>query len=308
VRVLLLHDRVEPGAPPDQLDTLAQAEAIAAELGSHQLLVRAWGDDTPALLGEADLVVNLVESLDGVGSRAHLAPALFEAAGVPYTGSSAAAMALTTDKVLTRQFLAARGLRVAEPWRADAPADHLWIAKSRWEDASLGLEDDCVARTADVPAAVARLEARVGGEVLVERYVDGREVNVGILETPSGLRVLPPAEIRFDFPPGKPRIVGYRAKWDDSSEESRGTVRDFDHAGLPVELLGELSLRAFRACGLRGYGRVDWRVPAEGEPVALEVNANPCLAPDAGFAAAAARAGMSMGDLVAAIVASALAR
>ncbi len=308
MKVLLLHDRVPPDAPPDQVDALAQAAAIAEELRDHEVLVRPWGEDTAALLGTVDLVVNLVESLDGVGARAHLAPALFEAVGVPFTGSSASSIALTTDKVLTKQLLAAKGLRVAEAWSPDAAPEALWIAKSRWEDASIGLDDDCVVRTAEVPAAARRLAERGGGEALVERFVDGREVNVGILETERGPVVLPIAEITFALPAGKPRIVGYKAKWDDASVESLGTERVFGAAGLPLDRLAEQSLRAFTACGLRGYGRVDWRVPSEGDPVVLEVNANPCLAPDAGFVAAAARAGLTLGDVVGAIVRRALAR
>jgi D-alanine-D-alanine ligase len=102
------------------------------------------------------------------------------------------------------------------------------------------------------------------------------------------------AEIDFSaFPPGKPRIVGYEAKWREGSFEYDNTPRQFDFANVDRSLLSELGGLAV-ACwdlfGLRGYGRVDFRVDAEGRPWILEVNANPCLSPDAGYAAALARA------------------
>ena len=118
--------------------------------------------------------------------------------------------------------------------------------------------------------------------------------------------MLPPAEIVFDgYPPGKPRIVGYRAKWDAESFEYRHTVRsfEFERRDAPlVDSLRSLALRCWELFGLRGYARVDFRVDAAGRPWILEVNANPCLSPDAGFAAAAARAGLSFERVVERIV------
>lgn len=106
--------------------------------------------------------------------------------------------------------------------------------------------------------------------------------------------VLPPAEIRFDaYPPGKVRVVGYRSKWKEGSFEFANTPRSFDFPVQDAALLadlGELALRCWRLFGLRGYARVDFRVDEEGRPWILEVNANPCLSPDAGFFAAALRA------------------
>jgi D-alanine-D-alanine ligase len=97
-----------------------------------------------------------------------------------------------------------------------------------------------------------------------------------------------------DFPDGVPHIVDYAAKWDAASHAYHHTPRRF---GLPAEdgplvaALRALALRAWDLFGLRGYARVDFRVDAAGRPFMLEVNANPCLAPDAGFMAAAAQAG-----------------
>ena len=92
--------------------------------------------------------------------------------------------------------------------------------------------------------------------------------------------------------------VGYRAKWDEESYEYRHTPRRFDFPESDAPLLERLRQTA-RACwhlfGLQGWARVDFRVDAEGHPWVLEVNANPCLSPDAGFAAALDRAGIDYG-------------
>ncbi|MDE3215312.1 MAG: hypothetical protein KGO03_02865, partial [Gemmatimonadota bacterium] len=134
-------------------------------------------------------------------------------------------------------------------------------------------------------------------EVLVQRYVDGREVNVGIL----GDAVLPIAEIDFGgMPDGLWRIVSYRSKWEPGCEEDAGTAPRCP-ADLPPDLaerVRELALEAWRLVGGYGYGRVDLRIDAQGRPWILEVNPNPDIAPDAGLARMARTAGISYPRLI----------
>jgi D-alanine-D-alanine ligase len=172
------------------------------------------------------------------------------------------------------------------------------------------MDDDAVCDVADPARLVEELRRRaaaLGGEAFAEQYIEGREFNVAVLAGPGGPQVLPPAEMRFlDFPPGKPHIVGYRAKWVEDSFEYRNTVRTFearpgDHA-LHLQLI-ELATACWHRFGLRGYARVDFRVDAAGRPWVLEVNANPCLAPDAGFLAAATAGGLSLRDVLGRILA-----
>jgi D-alanine-D-alanine ligase len=147
---------------------------------------------------------------------------------------------------------------------------------------------------------------------VAEPYLHGREFNVGLLAAPAGVEVLPVAEIVFEgYPAGKPRIVGFRAKWEPDSFEYRHTVRRFDFPRADAALLERLrllSLAAWNALGVAGYARVDFRVGADGQPRILEVNANPCLTPDAGFAAAAERSGRSLAEAVVEILGDALRR
>lgn len=306
MRVLVLHDVVPDGAPPDQVDAIVQAELVRDVLGSdgHDVRIDAFRlDPGPITRFRPDVVVNLVESVGGDGRLAHLAPALFETLGVPFTGSGSAALAVTTHKRLCKRTLADHGIAVPADWPDGGPR---WIVKSLWEHASLGLDDDCIVGADAVEAARARLAPRMGGEVVAETYVDGRELNVSLLETADGVVVLPLAEIAFDLPPGRPRIVGYAAKWSPGSPEWDGTPRTFDVHGLDHARIADLCRRCFDVLHLRGYVRVDLRVADGAEPVVLEVNANPCLAPDAGFAAAVAEGGISLDDAIRAIVARAL--
>jgi D-alanine-D-alanine ligase len=107
------------------------------------------------------------------------------------------------------------------------------------------------------------------------------------------------------YPPGKRKVVGYRAKWDDGSFESLHSQRSFEFAESDDPLLQELvdmSRRCWHLFGMRGYARVDFRVDEDNQPWVLEINANPCLSPDAGFMAAAAEAGLSYKEVVERII------
>lgn len=135
-----------------------------------------------------------------------------------------------------------------------------------------------------------------------ERFVDGREFNVSLLEVGGVPTVLPVVEQEFrDYPPGKPRVVGYRAKWVEGSFEFSNTVHRHAFSDDDRDLIDRvhaLSLAAWRAFGCSGYARVDFRVDEKGRPWVLEVNANPCLSPDAGFVHAAKLAGLTVEDTI----------
>ena len=122
------------------------------------------------------------------------------------------------------------------------------------------------------------------------------------LFSPAGPEVLPPAEIDFSaFPPAKPRIVGHRAKWQADSFEYHHTPRRFDFPPSDhplLEQLRHLAQQCWTLFGLRGWVRVDFRVDAAGRPWILEINANPCLTPDAGFAAALGQASIPFDDAI----------
>jgi len=179
------------------------------------------------------------------------------------------------------------------------------ILKSVWEDASVGLDEGSVIQPENMEQlreAMNRRREKGGGEWFAEAYIEGREFNLSLLAGSNGPEVLPAAEILFeDYPPGKARVVGYRAKWEEDSFEYQHTPRCFAFPAEDRALLDQLVIIAkhcWQLFGLRGYARVDFRVDRAGRPWVLEINANPCLSPDAGFAAAAQQAGLSYTQLI----------
>jgi len=322
--IALVYGRVDPQAPPDEQDNLVQVDAVraaCARLGFATIdvpLTLDLGAAAAVLQGSApDLAFNLTETIDGKARLIHLGPSLLASLGLPFTGAPAEAILLTSQKLLAKRMMKADGIDTPA-WAAGREASAgdpgfppPFIVKSIWEHASVGMEDSSVAR--DLPGLRAELSRRAPreglGGLFVECFVDGREFNIALLGGGASRdpQVLPPAEMQFlGYPEGKPRVVGYRAKWLDDSFEAASTVRRFDLPPGDGPLLARMSAVA-RSCwqlfGLRGYARVDFRVDSTGRPWVLEVNANPCISPGAGFAAAAGRAGLSIDAVVARIIA-----
>jgi len=203
--------------------------------------------------------------------------------------------------------------RVRGPSAMDTTNDGTlrYIVKSATEHASIGIDaTSVVVGRAAARALIAQRQAGHGGTWFAEQYIDGREFNLGLLETRAGVIPLPVAEILFLDHTSRPKIVGYAEKWTEDSAAYATTPRSFatTPADAPLHTeLTRLSFAAWRLFGLKGYARVDFRVDDRGAPYILEVNANPCLAADAGFCAAAAETGLSQTDIVAYLIETALA-
>jgi D-alanine-D-alanine ligase len=314
MRILVLHSDVPADAPPDEQDTLVQAAAVEAALKAqgHEVTRAAFVLDPSRLEAmlkdaRADVVFNLVESVWGRGVYAALGAQMLSEIGIPFTGASAATIAATTDKMLSKRVLLAARLPTA-PWVEGPDFDDLsegerWIVKSVDEDASLGLDDGAVVTTvAEARARAERCGERYGGRWFAEAFLDGREFNVAMYEHDGEVVVLPIGEMVFEeWNEDKPRIVGYSAKWHEETHEYNGTPRVFGWGAQEPELyrtLEQLSRSCWEVFGCRGYTRVDFRLDTDNRPFILEVNANPCLSPEAGFAAAAEEGGIEYGDLV----------
>ncbi len=305
---------------PDEADTIATAKAVAAalqRLGYHSKVIRV-GLDLGQLSGLSArrpvLLFNLVEALDGDSALAHMVPATLDHFGLGYTGNGVEAHHLTLTKPAAKRAMAAAGLPTPT-WSLDGSGfarGEKVIVKSQTEHASLGIDADSVVSAENAQREILAREQRFGGAFFAEAFIEGREFNLSLLETAEGVRVLPHAEILFvDFPEGQPRIVDYDAKWNPHAAAYVNTPRSFDFPAHDLALhdeLQQLALAAWELFGLSGYARVDFRVDAQDCPSILEVNLNPCLAPDAGFMAAAERAGLDYDSVIAAIVDAAAAR
>ncbi len=313
-----------PGASVDEEDTRVQAATVRSSLqrlgwDAAELPVTL---DLSAAVGELErmsprFVFNLAETLDGKGRLISVVPALLDSLGIPFTGARTEAIFLTSHKLLSKRVMAAAGIptppgiEAARLIRGETPAfGPPFILKDVWEHASIGMGDDAVAFSVDALSARIASGPRPAANVFVEPYIEGREFNLALLGgtgDDGNPRNLPPAEIQFiGFPVGKPRVVGYNAKWIEDSYEFKNTPRRFDFPPGDAALLDELvrvSRECWRAFGLHGYARVDFRVDGSGKPWVLEVNTNPCISPDSGFVAAAKKAGLGIDDVVESIVA-----
>jgi D-alanine-D-alanine ligase len=198
------------------------------------------------------------------------------------------------------------------PVKAPAPPGRRYIVKSAIEHASIGLDTaSVVTGRSAAEAAIVEREARFGGPWFAEAYIEGREFNVALLGPAADPLLLPVAEILFlDHADGRPRIVGYEEKWDAPSAAYTATPRVFPHVASDRLLLAELARlarRTWNLFALSGYARIDLRVDEAGTPYIVDINANPCLARDAGFCAAAEHAGLSQTDVLAKLIETALA-
>jgi D-alanine-D-alanine ligase len=252
------------------------------------------------------LVFNLVDAINCDGRFAPLVTARLDALGIAYTGSNTSALLKTLSKVGTKLKLRQAGLPTPE-WSADGTGlDAQVIVKALWEHGSLGLDKTSVMSCEEAQQVVVARTLSHKTEHFAEAYIDGREFNLSLIERSSRVEVLPIAEILFEgLEANAPKIVDFDAKWTPDSRVYIGTPRRFGLERNEPELaekLKQLALASWNLFGLNGYARVDFRIDPTGKPFVIDVNPNPFLAQDAGFAAAAAEAGLSYQDLIGRIV------
>lgn len=322
MKAVVLHGEVPEGAGRDEQDVLVQAGHVSrslAELG-YKPAVLAVSADFSRLIDhlnvlQPDFAFNLVESIMGQGRLIHMAPSILDYLNIPYTGARTEAIFITSQKLLAKRFMQMNGLDTPRWVSPDDPGANpftpgVYVIKAVWEHASVGLDEDSIISVQNekkLHKIMKSKRERLGGACFAEAFIDGREFNLSLIAGPDGPEVLPMAEIRFeDYPPGKFHVVGYRAKWDEDSFEYRHTPRIFDFPAEDtplLEKLTDLALECWRLFDLKGYARVDFRVDQAGKPWILEINTNPCLSPDAGFFAAAKRAGLRFNGVIERIIA-----
>ncbi len=331
--VLVLYSvDVERSLGPDPEAVRAVLESVNA-IGNAlarkgvEVLTRAV-EDAPSILQVLDEVrprgvFNLIESLLGRAVLESAAAWMLEHAAVPYTGAAAFTLGLCQRKALTKRLLDACGLPTARGHsiRLDTERDaaramlaelrYPCIVKPGCDDGSVGLDNSSIVPSADAAWNRARdLLSKVEGDALVEEFVAGAELNVAIYGEGDDAYALPLSMIDFKLPPGYAPIVTYAGKWVPESVEYQGT-QVICPAPIPedvAEQVRRVALAAFRAVGLRDYGRVDMRLTEANEPRILEVNPNPDLDPEAGYARSARQHGWDYDELIHRIVRSAEAR
>ena len=328
LRVAVLHNA--PALPPSHPDAVSEADVVEVALAVVDALRRQGLDARPLAaappigrlveslgLPRADVVFNLIEGYGGTSAGEARVTALLELMGLAYTGCPSESQALCHSKGRTKAILRGLGLPTAafalvgegEPVH-DLDGEGPWIVKPDGEDASLGIDQaSVVTDRAALLGRVRDLREAYGGRVVVEAYLPGPEFNVGVLALPE-VAPLPVAEVVFDPPPGAWPILTYAAKW------SAGSLEDLaSPVRCPAQIepalahrLGLLAVAAFRATGCRDYARVDLRLDARGEPMVLEVNPNPDVGPEAGWARALRASGREYDATLAALARQAFGR
>ncbi|MEW6428301.1 MAG: D-alanine--D-alanine ligase [Thermodesulfobacteriota bacterium] len=316
-RIGILYNEPLPEGEPgweSSRDVLFQVDAVESSLqslghGAVRLPFAGRPADLLALLDaeKPDSVFNLCESVNEDPTLIGHPAAILELLSIPFTGSSAFSLMLSTDKAAGKFLMQGAGVRTPAFVLYDGPGSLKTvelafpvIAKPRFQDASIGIDQGSVFRTRkELQDGAERLFA-IHGPLVVEEFIAGRELNVSVLGYPA-LRVLAVAEIDFSaFPEGLHHIVGYRAKWEESTFEYANTPRVFP-TSFSKTFIASLQRTVLHTCQLfqiRDYGRVDIRLDHAMRIFVLEANANPCLSPDAGFAAAALHNGISYRNLV----------
>jgi D-alanine-D-alanine ligase len=308
------HDKLESQQLYSEQEIVFVEQAIEKALREHghNTVAVPIRDDLWGPLRKADpndwFIFNLCES---IRNKTYLEPyiiSVFEHLGFRYTGSPRSALASCLNKARAKEILQAHGLPTARfqifnPWNIQRELEFPLFVKPVSEDASIGITRNSVVQDdQSLRRRIRYIWDTYHQCSLVEEFINGREFNVTVLGNESP-RVLPISEINFRIPDPFARIVSFRAKWVPKSNEYISTpptcpARVSDATKKRIE---EIAIRAYRAMGLRDYGRVDIRLK-NGTPYVLEVNPNADLAPDAGIARAAGVAGMTYADLADEIV------
>jgi len=303
----------------DDFYTIDQMKAALRELNGYRFTYLNNHDtliqDLLRVAGRTDYVFNLCDEgyCNEPRKELHVA-AVFELLGIPYTGSGPQCLAYCYDKSLVRGVAKEMLIPVPkaifiepEDSKFELPFDFPVIVKPNLGDSSFGITERSVAYVAEeLLNAILGVRQQFGYEkpVLVEEFLTGKDLSVGIIgNPPTSYSVLPITEEDYSAVPADlPRICGYEAKWCPDS-------RYWNIKSVPADLPDETEKGIVKWCvelwerlECRDYARFDWRLDAEGSPKLLEVNPNPGWCWDGHLAKMAAHVGMSYPEMLGAIL------
>jgi D-alanine-D-alanine ligase len=336
LNVVVLYDRVlvdeedEPGPSADKAPVTRTLDKKEVEDEVAEALVKLGHDPvkheldgTPkSLLAlarlECDLVFNLTESFADDDTADFKIAGFLELIGKRYTGSGTHGLMLAQDKAIAKKIFAFHGVRTpvfAKSFRGRLDFSHDLqfpvIVKPAREDGSIGIEFSAVVSSIrELMERMDWLHTNFDSPVLIEEYIEGREMYVGVLGNDNP-EALPVVELDLSkLPDGTPRIAAAEVKWGKGTKAYRDTKSAVatDLSDETVKALQQTAVAAYQALELRDYGRVDMRLAPDGRVFVIEVNPNPWLSSKAEFAMAARKAGRTYSQLVEEIVELAMAR
>jgi D-alanine-D-alanine ligase len=267
---------------------------------------------------ECDMIFNLAESFGGNDTADYCIAAYLELLGKRFTGSGSHGLLYGQDKAAAKKILEFHGIHTpvfARSYRGRLDFSHDLefpvIVKPAREDGSIGIEfSSVVSSIRELMERIDWLHAHFDSPVLIEEFVEGREMYVGVIgnEHPEALPVI---ELDLSkLPEGIPRIAGAEVKWGKGTRAYRDT-KSAVAEDLPEEtaaLLQQTAIAVYQALELRDYARIDMRLRPDGRVAVIEANPNPWLASKAEFAMAARKSGRTYPQLIAEILGLAMAR
>jgi D-alanine-D-alanine ligase len=300
--------RKEEGKPTeaDVLDSLRR-------LG-HETDTLAVFDNVVAIVEKVksfapDVVFNLTESFHAQRSHEPNIPALLELLKVRYTGAGPDALLLCKDKSLAKKLLSYHRVRVARfvmspahrPLKRIKKFVYPAFVKPVGEESSDGIAQASFARDeGEVIERVKFLHERFEGDVMIEEYIEGREVYMSVMGN-KRLTVFPARELFFEkLPDDAPKFATSKAKWDDAYRKKWG-IKNGPAAELDPKVatkLDQMARTTYRVLKIRGLGRVDVRLTPSNEVIVIEANPNPSLAKEDDFAESAKMAGVDYDTLI----------
>jgi len=314
----------EGGTPPDNLEGYSMEEIAVWKMEydvttalfnqGHKSSCLEVKGDLDAIKKEIEerrphVVFNMLEEFHGIVAYDANVVSFLELLKVPYTGCNPRGLILARDKALTKKILSyhrigvpgfavyPRGRRVRAPRRLQYPL----LVKSLTEEASTGISQASVVYDdAELRKRVEFMHEQVGTDAIAEEYIEGREINLGIIGN-QRLFTFPIWELVLErLPEGAPRIATARVKWDLKYQDKYGitTRAATDLPDALAQRIRRIGTRSYRLLGLSGYARVDFRLKENGEVYVLEANPNPDLSHDEDFSLAAEEGGLPYPRLI----------
>jgi D-alanine-D-alanine ligase len=320
-----LSDKVKPGELFDE-DDLSTINALKKALSSLDGYHFSYFDKHANYLSDItqwkhkfDLVLNLCDEgfKNDPAHELHI-PALLEMVAIPYSGGNPQCLSYCYDKSLIRGLAVEMDVPVADAYILK-PQDTTFvditipfpvIVKPNFGDSSFGITQHSVCYSlTELEQTILSIRQKFGYEspVLIEEYLTGKDISVGIIGNPSNtFQILPIIEEDYSsLPEGLPRICGYEAKWDPDSPYWKIDSIAADLPSSTVQFLQDSCLKLFDRTGCQDYARFDWRLDSNGTPRLLEVNPNPGWCWDGHLAKMAKLDGLSYTDMLLRIIQSA---
>jgi D-alanine-D-alanine ligase len=318
--MVLVHDYLVPpedtrGIDPATAEWRTEYDVVTAlRKLKHQVRIVPLKDDLTVIRQAMDewtphIAFNLLENLHEVGTFDQNVVSHLELLRMPYTGCNPRGLLLARDKALSKKLLAyhrlpipefavfMRGRAIKRPAKLAFPL----IVKPLTQESSIGISQASVVDSEEkLRERVEFIHASVGTDAIVERYVEGRELYVGVLGN-LPLRVFPVWEMVFEkMPEAVHRIATERVKWNVKYQKKHG-IDTGPAENLPegaTTKIERIAKRVYHALDLTGYGRIDLRLDAEGRIYVIEANPNAQIARTEDFAQSAAKAGLSYEALI----------